>query len=433
VIFARGASSTIAALACALVCLPAAASGGVLPASGLLDAGFGGAGIVTMSGGNSFAATSVVVQPSGDIVVEGQEQAGTGPSITVSRYLPSGSPDRCFGSRSCTGDGTVIASQGQTDSSTALALQSNGKILAAGGIRSGSRKAPFGLGVVRLNANGTLDRSFGEDGVAVAPVPGCRQASAAAVAQAPQTGDIVLVGSAACRPHGRLAVAELTPSGAPVVGFGTDGLTKLPFASAGFGVAVQPNGEIVATGFSGYNLKNGTCLVVRITPSGGLDGGFGLAGDILPSPGYCRVLYDAAVLSDGTILASGSGFADVLGPVAVELSGTGNPLAALGSGGTANPGFATISGAGSDSRAIAAESNGTIVLGSTNGTVASMTATGQPDTQFGSAGVATLSAPGATSTAVNGVAANAAGTIVYAAGTAVIKGHHELVIAAFFA
>jgi hypothetical protein len=131
---------------CGLLAAPAA-----LGEPGALDSAFGSGGVATVAAGTSSAGAGTIVQPGGDVIVEGQEDASLlGPIyITATRLLPSGAPDPCFGSTSCTGNGTVDVSKGQTYSGAALAQESNGQLLVAGAIRATASGA-FGLGVVRL-------------------------------------------------------------------------------------------------------------------------------------------------------------------------------------------------------------------------------------------------------------------------------------------
>jgi uncharacterized delta-60 repeat protein len=104
--------------------------------------------------GASVGNFGMAVQRDGKIVVAGG--AGLAPEGgrefgAVVRYLPSGRLDRGFGG----GDGVVLVRQQRPF--TAVALQKNGRILVASPI--GGR-----AGLTRLLANGTLDKSFGEDG-----------------------------------------------------------------------------------------------------------------------------------------------------------------------------------------------------------------------------------------------------------------------------
>jgi uncharacterized delta-60 repeat protein len=105
-----------------------------LSSKGTVDAAFGtrGGALTTFPDANTSGATSLVIQPNGEIVVGGAEGNTTdyGTKVTQSfalaRYLSTGKVDTKFGT-----GGLVTTSAGFSIS--ALALQSDGKILAVGG------------------------------------------------------------------------------------------------------------------------------------------------------------------------------------------------------------------------------------------------------------------------------------------------------------
>ncbi len=104
------------------------------------------------------------------------------------------------------------------------ALQPDGKILLAGNIGAD-------FAVVRLNANGTLDTTFDGDGV-VRDGPERRGRTAYGVAVAPD-GKIVAVGAVAegSATDQRLVVARYNADGTPDAGFGTGGVVSATVAA----------------------------------------------------------------------------------------------------------------------------------------------------------------------------------------------------------
>ncbi len=98
--------------------------------SGSIDTSFGTAGgILTNFGSNPNAtAFALAIQSNGDIIAAGQ----AGSSLALSRYSSAGKLDTTFGS-----SGTVTTSLGSNASAiSSLAIQSDGKIVAAGSIFS---------------------------------------------------------------------------------------------------------------------------------------------------------------------------------------------------------------------------------------------------------------------------------------------------------
>ena len=116
-----------------------------LSSKGKVDPTFGthGGAITTFPNANTSGATSLVIQPNGEIVVGGAEgnTADYGTKLTQSfalaRYLTSGKLDTTFGT-----GGLVTTSAGF--SIGALALQSDGKILAVGGTLFPNSNGPDG-------------------------------------------------------------------------------------------------------------------------------------------------------------------------------------------------------------------------------------------------------------------------------------------------
>ena len=123
--------------------------------AGSLDPTFGTGGIVTTAAiaaqlpGGQATANAEVVQPDGKVIIAGT--AGQVPTAYfLARYDVDGSLDSTFGS-----GGIVLAQSALASSISAIAIQSDGKIVAAGG-----------KDVYRFNSNGSLDTSFGSAGVA---------------------------------------------------------------------------------------------------------------------------------------------------------------------------------------------------------------------------------------------------------------------------
>jgi uncharacterized delta-60 repeat protein len=112
--------------------------------NGSVDTSFGTAGgILTNFGSNPNAtAFSLAIQSNGEIIAAGQ----AGSSLALSRYSSAGKLDTTFGS-----GGTVTTSLGSNASAiSSLAIQSDGKIVAAGSI--------FSIGNAQFQAQGAVAR-----------------------------------------------------------------------------------------------------------------------------------------------------------------------------------------------------------------------------------------------------------------------------------
>ena len=132
-----------------------------LLSAGDLDPTFGNNGVVLLPAAGYLAFASTV-QSDGKIVIVGS-------NFFVERLNPDGSPDTSFGS-----GGIQIEPFANSAVANAVAIQSNGKIVVAGTETFSNGNTEFAF--ERLNANGTLDTTFGNGGFAEAGVTGNQRA-----------------------------------------------------------------------------------------------------------------------------------------------------------------------------------------------------------------------------------------------------------------
>jgi len=126
--------------------------------SGALDSSFGGGkGYVTLDLGFDDAAQSVTVLSSGKILVGGWSSDGVHTRFALLEFNADGSLDTSFGN----GTGKVTTIVGVSDAvEYGIAVQSDGKIVAVGQASDGLGGTDVAL--VRYNADGSLDTSFGK-------------------------------------------------------------------------------------------------------------------------------------------------------------------------------------------------------------------------------------------------------------------------------
>jgi uncharacterized delta-60 repeat protein len=190
-----------------------------LNSNGQLDSNFAqnGRQLFGVGDGSSNGLGAVVVRPDGSIIAVGSEAA----NVVVVGLTAAGEADGSFGN-----GGLVIVTQlaartdlGQPDRSEGLALQSSGAILVA-------NRTPTGhFGLVRLNPNGTIDTTFGTNGLVVANFGGDDDADSV-ISQT--TGQIILVGTSLQGGTAYTAVAAFDSSGDPLTSFGNQGLLTFP-------------------------------------------------------------------------------------------------------------------------------------------------------------------------------------------------------------
>jgi uncharacterized delta-60 repeat protein len=252
--------------------------------NGALDHTFGGDGRVTTDLGNwQQWPTAVAVQDTGKIVIVGYVEAAHFTGMALLRYLPSGTLDPTFGDR-----GKVVTDWGfDALAAQAVAVQSNGMIVVGGYARDKDGEQTF---VARFRPDGTLDRTFGDTGVVIQQVPSNRVGGIAI-----RPNDAIVVGASS---YDRAVVTRYRADGTVDPTFGKDGVvtTRVGNDPAGLdfyaeGIAVQRDGTIVVGGTMALDdIHSGSwwCEMVRYRPNGTLDhvvrGYNGHAGDLAVQP-----------------------------------------------------------------------------------------------------------------------------------------------------
>ena len=195
------------------------------------------------------------------------------------------------------GSAGTVETQISTDGFiTGLAIQADGKIVAAG-----NTYQPSALGLARYQPNGELDGTFGSGGIVTGP-PG----NMYGLALQPD-GKILLAGNRFVSTRSFFSVARFQPDGSPDATFGSDGLVTGPDGGAS-ALALQADGRIVVAGAEpeDYAFK-----LVRLNTDGTLDSSFGSNGSVQTLLGSAAGASAVIVQPDGRILAAG---ASVPGP-----------------------------------------------------------------------------------------------------------------------
>ena len=208
------------------------------------------------------------------------------------------------------GTGTVVTAVGSgTSNAVALdaLLQPNGQTVVVG-VTQATSSSPFSVALVRYNADGSLDTSFGGGGTG--EVTGSFSSSDYAQAAALQTnGSIVVGGYATVGGVRELLLARYTSAGVLDTTFGNGrGYVTTPVLNGAeiAGVAIQPNGKIVVDGFA-----TGTTdefVVARYNTNGTLDTSFGTNSSGIVTTALDGTYSDAFALaleSNGEIIAAG--------------------------------------------------------------------------------------------------------------------------------
>ena len=278
--------------------------------SGDLDTSFNGNGVVI---GNytedNNSADAMVIQADGKIVVAGGTGIASSIEIGVSRLNTDGTVDTTFGT-----DGVTIINSGWIKSFVYdMDVQPDGKIVLAG-YRWNNETGDFLM--VRLNEDGSLDDSFGTNGVAII-----------------DNGETEVAESFTILPDGKFIISgyvfddftmvRINNDGSVDTTFGNNGWVRTEFgdsSSYSFVTTVNADGRIVLGGMA-LSFDNGyQYAAAAYNPDGSLDTSFGTDGKVMFNVGDNNDFGKSIIqLEDGKILFGGHSYYDTA-PLRYELA-----------------------------------------------------------------------------------------------------------------
>ena len=380
-----GCPSLLTALFCAGGLLLQTAAGA---APGALDPSFGTGGLVTTNLGGVAQANGAAFQTDGKVIVAGfaaPTSTGKG-KFLVARYADNGALDPSFGA-----GGKTVTAFGKDGRALSVALQTDGRIVAAGFTQAANGRQRFAL--VRYRTDGHVDSSFGTGGKATTSWGTSGISKTVAIAP---DGKIVAAGWSIVRGSQQFAVARYLPNGHLDRSFGTAGQvsTSLGQASAVEGVVVQSDGKVVAAGYVTEPGHVDHVALVRYLVNGNSDPTFGANGTVVTDLGGHNLARALALQPDGKIVAAGHMVTSRSFFAVVRYDTNGQPDASFGNGGVALTDF----GADAVAFAVAVSPGGNILAGGfayppgqvvANFALASYTPSGSLDPSFGSGGKVT--------------------------------------------
>lgn len=272
-----------------------------------LDTSFNGTGYniqSPVSAPDYGVANSMVVQPDGKIIIGGNTVSDQSPwKFALMRFNTNGTLDTTFGS-----GGTVLTTVNLGAYGGRLLLQPDGKILLAGY----SYTNEYDFAVVRYNTDGSLDTSFNSTGYAVQTVNISSFDECNDIALQ-QDGKIVLVGRTAQIPgtpdlHWDIGVMRFNANGSLDTTFNGTGILTIDLGAeeAAYSVIMQPDGKILIGGFQRISKAN--FLLIRLNSDGSFDTTFGAGGSAINSISSVEnAIITMGLQSDGKILAGGWG------------------------------------------------------------------------------------------------------------------------------
>jgi uncharacterized delta-60 repeat protein len=266
---------------------------------GTLDTAFNATGVVTTAiGTKDDEATAVAIQPDGKIVAAGYSYNGSQYVFALVRYNTDGTLDTAFNAT-----GIVTTAIGTKDNeATAVAIQPDGKIVAAGLSNNGSQ---YVFALVRYNTDGTLDSAFNATGIVTTAIGTVNDVAFAVAIQA--DGKIVAAGYSYNGSQNVFALVRYNNDGTLDMAFNATGIVTTAIGTGNdkaFAVAIQADGKIVAAGYA-YNGSQYVFALVRYNTDGTLDTAFNATGIVTTAIGTGNEAFAVAIRTDGKIVAAG--------------------------------------------------------------------------------------------------------------------------------
>ncbi len=235
------------------------------------DASFGSGGVViTDIGGINDGASKVALQSDGKIVVGGFNNNGfPACDFSIVRYNTDGTLDTSFGT-----NGIVVTDiGGNMDYGGSVTIQSDGKIVLVG--KSIDTSSQCKVAVLRYNQDGSLDNSFSVDGITLTDLGGVYydyySSDGANQAILQSDGKILVIGNRFADPYFEIALLRFNSDGSLDASFDSDGIviSSIIGNAVAGSGAIQIDGKILVGGSIGSGFG-----VVRYHSNGSLDNSF---------------------------------------------------------------------------------------------------------------------------------------------------------------
>jgi uncharacterized delta-60 repeat protein len=356
----------------------------------------------------------VAVDANGDIYQAGEANASDGSSeLYIARYLPGGSLDPSFGTGGVVYENVGDGSTPQTATFGSAAQATTDVALTAAGepvvytVATTSDGTHTQAAVLEFTQSGQLDTAFNSTGVYKFNL-GTNTLPGGLVVQ--PNGDIVLTGAVEGASSTEFFAERLNGDGTLNTNFGSGGVTELQLdagnTSWGSGVILQSNGDLVFSGTATDASNHQEFAIVRLTPTGQLDTGFGSGGvgvaqPSAASPPAAQGLAVTATPDGGYAVAGEAQESSSTEAAVARFDSSGQIDTAFGSGGIFI--IDTPSVAFGDANGIESQADGKLLVTGTGLNapstaagpfVARVNASGSLDSSFGSAGVNVNLIPG---------------------------------------
>ncbi len=263
--------------------------------SGTLDSSFGINGFLGFPSINTIP--KAITKQNGKIIVALAYQHKT----IVIRLNSDGTFDNSFGN-----SGSITIGNGtNANLTTDIAIDNNNKIILVGTVVVGSgSNANLDMAIVRLTANGQLDTTFGTSGIAT--FNNNNHNDVAYAVKTTSNGKIIVAGYS----KGSMALAKLNSNGTLDTSFGDNGVffDHSGISSIAYDLTIDANDNILATGDISEASSTGKIAVWRFDTTGNLDTSFNNSGVATYSNDNTKNYngYTIALDNNGKILVGGS-------------------------------------------------------------------------------------------------------------------------------
>jgi len=262
---------------------------------GSLDSSFGDSGIIELP--IDFISEQLVLDSDNRILVVGSQNNFY---EEVLRFNSNGTPDSSFG----TNGQAIFGIAGVSDVPT-MAIDTQGKVL----FPDNYTKSGSSMHVVRLNSNGLPDSTFSNDGIADIPSLTLFFYNYEKGSMIVQPDDKPLIAATTNNPYDDFAIVRLNANGTMDSGFGNNGIATASFTTISPGdyatdIALQVDGKIVEVGAAGNQMG-----IARFNTDGTLDSTFGNSGEVMFQVDDLITIANAvAIQNDSKILVAGTAY-----------------------------------------------------------------------------------------------------------------------------
>ncbi len=270
---------------------------------GTIDLNFGGTGkIIASVGTHNSWASSMQIQDDGKIVLAGNSIPETKVAFTLLRFNEDGTLDNNFGT-----NGIVYTEIGMSSFISSIIIQPDGKIIASGSANTGENI--FDWATVRYNEDGSLDDSFGNNGIVLTNIENSSSNSGIALQS---SGKIVVNGYSSNGISTGISSLRYNSDGSLDLTYGVDGFSLFKIIDSpdieSWAIDMDVSDNLYTAGMTyDLDLSRNKIIIAKFLPDGAIDNDFGISGIVKTSLGNSDDFANAIVCHpDQTIIIAGT-------------------------------------------------------------------------------------------------------------------------------